>query len=368
MQAASPAHIEAFLAGLGAGVSSGVFGAAPTTALVSSRLYGLDISLAQLHGLSHDFLVERRQHMAGVLGPDAYSTPGVDFVFFPIAESCASTFIDRDQTTVFLSLGLVEALRLAVASAQLTSAIARLEVDDAVRDALGAAGLTQAVERLRLMVQYFNASAVLHFKAPGRLPAAADLLDPVTKHRVGVLLEAVLMFLLLHELGHVDSHRRAGADAATPHLVWEFAVPENVDAAKDEEFYADAFALKAVPPAFALPLVHAATFFLHLHNYVDATSGAPPQLHPLCVSRIARLYELARNDADADAVGHAAVAAALEAGVKAWTMPSGHFSLETLARYADALSKVDWRPAQEALQALTDQQPGYGKEAHHAGA
>lgn len=352
MEAASADYIGALLTRLADGFATGVLHAAPTTALIIMRMRNSSIGLEDVHRVSSTFLDDRRKSMKGVLGPRAYSVPDVNFVFFPIVESCASTFIDRDTKTIFLSLGLMETLRLAIASAQLESAIRLIEKDQAIADDLGAKGRDKALEQLRLMIQYFNASAVLHFKAPRRLPAAASLLDAATKHRVDVVLEAVLMFLLLHELGHVDYHRKSKVPDQPSHLVWEFAVPEDVSEAKREEFYADAFALRSVPEAFALPMVHAATFFLHLHNYVDALAGAGPTTHPLCVNRIATLYALARGHAEPDAVGHEAVGAALEAGTRVWSLPSGHFSVDALQRYTEALSSVDWQPAQEALQLL----------------
>ena len=355
VEAATADQIGALLGRLPSACDSSSVQAAQTTALIVSKLQGCTVGLDDVHRLSSVFLEDRRKSMKGVLGPHGYSMPDVDFVFFPIVESCASTFIERDRTTVFLSLGLVEALRLAIASAQLEAAIASLEGDEAIASALGASHGT-SLQRLRLMTQYFNAMAVLHFKVPGQLPGAASLLDAATKHRVDVVLEAVLLFILLHELGHVDFHRRPESSLRGPHMVWEFAVPEDIDSAKREEFYADAYALAAVPKPFALPLVHAATFFLHLHNYVDATGAVPPSTHPLCVNRIATLYAAAADSAATDAVGHRAIDQAVRAGVDVWNRSNAHFSVEALRRFANRLGQVDWTPAQEALQLLASRE------------
>jgi len=205
------------------------------------------------------------------------------------------------------------------------------------------------------MTQYFNASAVLHFKEPATLPNTARLLDAATAHRVDVVLEAVLLFVLLHELGHVDFHRRAQAQPQAPHIVWEFAVAEQMNSRKREEFYADAYAIKAVPEAFALALAHAATFFLHLHNYVDATAARAPNSHPLCVNRIAALYAFAAGTATDGAVGHEAIARAVDAGRSVWMQSNRHFSVQALRRYVETLSAVDWSPVQQALQLLASQ-------------
>ncbi len=350
MEAASSAQITALLARLSDSSTLAAVQAAQSTALQLAKLKGCKVSLDDISRLSQAFLEDRRLQMKGVLGEGAYATHGVHFAFFPVVDSFASTFIDSDSTTVLLSLGLVEALRLGCAAGQLESAIATLQNDPALVRELEPARFEGMVNTLRSMTQYFNACAVLHFKEPKRLPDATGLLDDATRHRVDVTLEAVLMFLLHHELGHVDFRRSSRPGDVGPHLVWEFAVPESSNSAKDEEFYADAYALRCVPSEFALPMVHAATFFLHLHNYVDAASAVPPTDHPLCVNRIAALYALATDASNPEDIGHRAVAQAVASGADLWTRQERVFSLPALRRFVNRMEQVDWRPAQEALQ------------------
>lgn len=359
MEAAAADRIQALLERLGHRDVGSTLQVAPTTQLILAKLRDSPIGADDVARLSQVFLQDRRRCMRGVLGPQAYAMPDVDFVFFPVVEGFASTFIDRtqDRTTVLLSLGLIETLRLGCAAGQLASAVDRLERDVDLARELGADRQRTMVRQLRLMTQYFNACAVMHFKHPSRLPGAASLLDDVTRHRVDVTLEAVLMFILLHELGHVAFHRDPVLAASTmsqgAHLVWEFAVPETPNAAKEEEFFADAHALRCVPAAFALPLVHAATFFLHLHNYVESTAPAGPTDHPVAVNRIAALYALATGCAEADDLGHRAVSQAIAAGTAFWQRPEQGGGLLVLRRWVERLARVDWRPAQEALQLLS---------------
>jgi hypothetical protein len=352
MEAASTEQLERLLGKLQAGKVVRAKNAAATAALIASKVRRSKASLEDVQRLSTGFLDDRRQSMKGVLGAQAYSMPEVDFVFFPILESCAATFIDQDRTTVMLSLGMVEALRLAVASAQLNSAIQRVEQDEALTTEWGTDRHHGVVKQLRTMTQYFNAAAVLHFKEPKQLPGAANLLDQATRHQVDVVLEAVMMFILLHELGHVDFHRSSRRPSEDDHLAWEFVVPEDVDQAKAEELYADRYALEAVPDAFALSLAHAATFFLHLYSYVDASSPERLSTHPLGVNRIAALFAAAKEKSSSEQVGRAAVTRAIKDGASLWARPYASFSLEALRTYAEGLGKTDWRPAQEALQLL----------------
>jgi hypothetical protein len=354
MKAASAASIESLLERLCNNEARPVIPAAATKALMLTKLRSAHVGFDQISRLSDAFLEDRRKSMQSVLGPQAYTAPEVDFIFFPVAPSIAATFIERGRASIFVSLGLLEVLRLGCAAGQLDSAITRLETDAALRGELGPEALGRMIESLRMMTQYFNGCAILHLEEPRQLPAVASLLDEQTKHRVDITLEAVLMFVLLHELGHVDYHRTYHAKDSGPSLVWELVVQEQLDEQKKQELYADRFALQSVPEAFALTLVHAATFFLHLHNYADATTGNPADSHPLGVNRIAALYALAKGTVSMNATGHRAVNQAVEAGTELWARSNPALPLRALSQVVERLSQVDWRPAQEALQLLAN--------------
>ncbi len=353
MDAASPARIEAVLKYLSESDFSSFLAAATVEQFVLAKLKDTEVSFTEIARLSEVFLADHRQGVRGVLGSSAYPMQDVDFFVLPLASSFVLTYVPDGQASITMSLGLMEVLRLGCAASHLESAIGKLESDQALCEAIGISELHRMIRSLKTMTQYFNACAIIHFKEPGPLPNIEASLDENTRKYIGVTLQAVLMFVLLHELGHIEFRRsRRHLSRSTMDIAWEFTVAEEISIRKEEELYADRFAIQSVPPLFMLPLVHAATFFLHLHNYVDATTGSRPNMHPLCVNRISAMYALANRMAAADAVGHRAVSLAIETGAQLWTRAEPTLSLSVLRRFVESLSKVDWRPAQEALQIL----------------
>lgn len=331
----------------------------PVQAVVLENLATLKVDVCDVASLSTAFLDQSRANVKGILGVSAYHVPSaVDFLYLPVNSSIALTIVENDRASIILSLGLVEVLRLGCVAGHLESSIGRLEMQsNGFGKKIGATKVKQMVRSLRTMTQYLNACAVLHFMEPGVLPNAAASLDVSTQRRVGVTLEAVVMFVLLHELGHVDFRRRRKLHARDS-VVWEFAVPEDLDANKEEELHADKFALQSVPPAFSLSLVHSATFFLHLHCLVDVALGHRPVMHPLSVNRISALYAAAKSVPNGGDLGHEAVSQAIAAGTQFWTErgtndPNAPVYRESLRRFVLQYSEVDWRPVQEALLLLT---------------
>lgn len=353
MKAASASSIWKMLRSLG-GDADGFksHAIAANAGFLVAKLSGSKLSLDAVHLLSSLFLQERERSAQRILGPDGYQHPGVEFVLFPVVECIACALRASSGSTIFLSLGLVETLRLSIAASQIDSCIDSLERSGLLASQVGPQEAQVMLKSMRHMTQYFNAQAVLMFMQPEVLPNCSSLLSPSIRRKVDVVLEAVLMFVLLHEMGHVEHWRAGKRDAPTADLVWEFAVAEDIDADKAEELWADAYALSRVPVEFQLPLVHAATFFLNLYNYVEASSVERSASHPLAVNRIAALYATARDTAAQDEPGHRAVQQATRVGTEFWAKPSRGASLQALKRYARRMSELDWGPAQQALMVL----------------
>jgi hypothetical protein len=349
MQAISDGNLAAILRDAARlSPAEGWFGATANQ-LICAKLAKTAVSLAEVSELSAAFLSERRAAVKNILGDHAFMSDNTEFAFLPVAESFAYAYVQDNAAAILLSLGLVEALRFSCLSGQLASAARRLQSDPALNAAISPAARDTLSAELRLMTAYFNACTVLYFHSPFPLPNVTAALDPHILHQTDVTLQAVLMFVILHEMGHVHFYRNQ-RPLPSPGLVWEFAVPEMLDARKEEELYADRFALSSVPAAFRLPLVHAATFFLHLHNYVDVAKNAPPARHPLPVNRIAALYAQARQYADTDATGQLAVKNALDNGTDCWqSAATPKMGLAALRRFVGGLNSYDWQPSVEAL-------------------
>jgi len=376
MQAAEPSRVESILQEIARLPDVALHAVPLQQRAVQARVAATGLSAHEISEVSSAFLAERRAPASRILTDgtgEPYGMKNVDFVFLPMAGSIAATFVSEEQAWVLLSLGLVETLKLACVSGQLCSAIDKLEHDAVVRAEVGDAALSSMVKTLRTMVQTLNAAAVLQFVDAGPIPSVVAGLDEQTQRRAGVTLEAVLMFVLLHELGHVDYRRSRPSPQALPSpitasssrsatsLVWEFAVPEALNARQEEELHADRHAMLSVPPRFRLPLAHAATFFLHLHGYVESISPKRSTTHPLSVNRLAALQELAASSEPDDAVGRRAIHEALSSGVGFWEQREEQAlpqRLESLRQFVRNAAAVDWRPAREALLLLAARDQG----------
>ncbi|WP_250495416.1 hypothetical protein [Caballeronia sp. GAWG1-1] len=325
------------------------------------RLAHCGVSRADLAALSTAFLEERRAQAKRVLGPSPYNDAEVQFLFLPIPGSVAAVYPLRDSFAVVVSLGLVEALRLCSIAGRLQSALERIEHSAKVESALGEERFRYVCQLFKRMCAFINASAVLCHLDGGKVPNFASRLDAATRHRADVLLEAGLMFVLLHELGHVR-YRRAllerGVNADD--VQWEFTVPENLDERKTEELFADRFALDAVSHNFRLTLTHASCLLLQLYTCVDTLQHRNKREHPLSVNRLQAMQSYAGVAQGYD-VGQTALNAAIKFGERLWkdsAAGSAKTGLDALKRFVGAHSQFDWRPISDALLILDARQEG----------
>lgn len=350
MQAVDPGRVQAVIETLAA--PDAVTGALPLgAAALKVRVAHSGLTKEELSALSAAFLDDRRQAVRGVLGEGAFKADGVDFILLPVPGSIAALYAGTGAYTVALSLGLVEALRLSCVAGQLRSALQALKASRTLESAMGDEAAAKALRLLEQMIAYLNASALLAHLQARRAPNVVASLDAQMLRKANVVVEAALMFVLLHELGHVQYQRAQSRQGAT----WEFVVAEELDARQEEELFADKFALDQVPAGFRLPMVHAAAFVLHLYTYIDALRSGEPRTHPLAVNRLAAMRAQV-GAVDVGEVGDAATRNAIEVGQsflgrgpQGLGAGQGLPAIEKFVKFGDA---VDWRPAQEALQLL----------------
>lgn len=351
MKAVDPARVQAVVDSLGATADGAVAGLPLGAAALKVRIAHSGLTREELSALSAAFLDDRRRAVRGVLGEDAFQAAGVYFILLPVPGSIAALYRGAQDYTVVLSLGLVEALRLSCVAGQLQSALQGLRASGKLESAMGVEQAGRKLYLLDQMIAYLNASAVLAHLTARRVPNVVAALDTELVRKANVIVEAALMFVLLHELGHVE-YQRASTHPAT---VWEFAVPEELDARQEEELFADKHALDSAPAAFRLPMVHAATFVLQLYSYIDLLRDGPSRTHPLSVNRLAAMRGLV-VPSEVDAVGDAAVQNAIELGrslqaqASQGTVPCQRIA--ALERFVKVRDQIDWRSAQEVLQAI----------------
>ena len=350
MKAVDPGRVHAVIETLAA--SNVGTGALPLgAAALNVRIAHSGLTKEELSALSAAFLDDRRQAARGVLGQGAFQTEGVDFILLPVPGSIAALYAGAQGYTVALSLGLVEALRLSCVAGQLSSALQALKSAKKLESAIGDEAASKALQLLDQMIAYLNGSALLAHLHARRVPDVVAALDSQMLRKANVVVEAALMFVLLHELGHVQYQRAQ----SRPTVTWEFAVAEELDARQEEEHFADKHALDQVPAGFRLPMVHAAAFVLHLYTYIDVLRTGEHRTHPLAVNRLAAMRAQVGN-VETGEVGDAATRNAIEVGqalrVQGPLSLAGGHGLATIENFVGTCDEVDWRPAQEALQLL----------------
>ncbi len=351
MRAVDPRRVDAVIDALTA-TGTGV-GALPLhEAGLKVRIKHSGVTAEELSALSAAFLDARRQAARGILGEAAFEANGVEFMLVPVSGSIAALYPAPPAYTVVLSVGLVEALRLSCVAGQLHAALETLKGSRKLEAAMGLQAAGKALKLFDRLVAYLHASSILAHLRARRVPNVIAALDAQMVRKADVVLEAALMFVLLHELGHVEYQRLE----SRPAITWEFAVPEELNEAQEEELFADKYALDQAPAEFRLPMVHAATFVLQLYTYIDLLRAGEPRRYPLAVNRLAAMRAQV-SDRKAGEVGDAATRNAIAIGRALQAQDPSRLSsgqgLAALEEFACIGDQIDWRPVQEALQVLT---------------
>lgn len=150
------------------------------------------------------------------------------------------------------------------------------------------------LERDDFTVNAFNALYTsIHFINHGSpLPNVVNRLDDGVKQDSYVAFAGGVLFVLLHELGHlVLGHGGTSVDQST-RLIPNLACVENLDLNKLQEFEADAFSIEALAPEarrFALANVW---YVMMLHLDYELYIGGNTIQHPFTINRIASLSKL----------------------------------------------------------------------------
>lgn len=354
MKAATPDEVTRCLAAFDQEFAAGAF---PASVPVGwTRLRSGGVSSADITALSETFLSQRLNASRRILGTAAYAEPAAKFILLPVKHLIALAWTQDGPACITVSVGLLEVLRAECRTALLHSYFTRLISNPAAMELLGRKAAS--VRRMgELLFQYLHACTVLYFFEPGHLPDVDALLSARVREKVTITLEAALIFLLLHELGHVHA-RRETRPLALPlaSVVSEFVLPEVLDARKEEELLADQFALGQVPREFQLHLVHGATFLLNIHNYVERFAGKAPQDHPLSVNRLAALYAQANRQPPKEQTGRLAIEQAVRVARDGWsdasTPTATGTDLDSLKRFVASLRNTNWSATIAAIDLL----------------
>jgi hypothetical protein len=292
---------------------------------------------SEISQFSNLYLEQRRKAVGGILGNNAFSYEKTALIVVPVSRLFAFTCHEKGQSFVVLSLGLLELLRFEAAISILQSyfqksvlCVQKLEFEE---DAINS--FQKMIEMGESMFGFLQASAILYFIKPGYLPRIEDYLDKSLRDRITIVLEPCLIFIILHELGHIDFQRNQANYDLRNKTSLEFPIEENINHSKAEELFADRFALQSVPLEFRPLLVHGSLFFFNIHNYFEALIKSKPEEHPLSLNRISILYKQLGYIQLNESISDIAVTKAIETGKNFWNQLSAldSFTIERKIEY-----------------------------------
>lgn len=288
--------------------------------IIVPELRNCHANSSEIAQFSNLYLDQRRQAVSGILGTNAFSQEETALIVVPVSKLFAFTCYEKEQSFVVLSLGLLELLRFEAATAMLQSyfyqsilSIDNLKLKEDYRDSL-----QKTIEMGEEMFRFFQASAILYLIQPGYLPRIEDHLEESLCNRITIVLEPCLLFIILHEIGHIQFHRCKGNYKLRSQIFSEFPIQEDINNSKAEELFADQFALQSVPQEFRPLLIHGSLLFFNIHNYFEALIQSQPQEHPLSLNRMAILYEQAYCHQINKGFSDRAITKAIERGKSFW--------------------------------------------------
>lgn len=284
--------------------------------IVVPDIKGCKATASEISQFSGLYVEERRKAASKILGDSAYSESTAAMIVVPVAKVFAFTCQEKGQSFVVLSLGFLELLRFEAAIAILQSCF--YETVEQVRSTLNEerdkSKLESTIKLAEKVFRFLQASAVLYFVRPGYLPRVEEYLTDSLRRRITIVLEPCLIFVILHEVGHICFRAQKENGYIKTRFRPEFLVEEDINSSKSEELFADEFALQSVPEEFQLPLLHGALLFFNVHNYYEALTGLHSGSHPFSLNRIHALYSKVAHDQSVESSSHIAIQNALEKG------------------------------------------------------
>jgi hypothetical protein len=133
----------------------------------------------------------------------------------------------------------------------------------------------------------------LHFlEHPEPLPNFSDLFDERLHSLSSIAFGGSLLFIVLHELGHLELQHRVTAHGPMNGPPPVMACLEDFNFLKKQEYEADAFAFAALVPEARTALIVNVWYLMSLILDFESLAGRYNKSHPLAINRVARLNEL----------------------------------------------------------------------------
>lgn len=133
-----------------------------------------------------------------------------------------------------------------------------------------------------------HALIVENIETGALLPDIGDLLGPIASKRAGIGYAGAVMFLLFHELGHIDcGHLSSGF--LSERNISSLAIPEEINDYQNKEFEADRYAMLCMREELRNSFISSVIFFMAPFSFSETFSERKKDTHPLTVNRIAHL-------------------------------------------------------------------------------
>jgi len=131
------------------------------------------------------------------------------------------------------------------------------------------------------------------------LAGLGDLMGPVAQRRAEIGYAGAVLFLLLHELGHIDcGHLTHGSRSERSEGM--LRVPEALTAHQQNELEADAFAMRCLRGEIRSEFVSSVMFCLAPFAFAQTFATLDAPTHPLAVNRLARIADHLALTGDAE--------------------------------------------------------------------
>jgi hypothetical protein len=137
------------------------------------------------------------------------------------------------------------------------------------------------------------------FLSTGRTPfTLSEILGPTARANIRAGYLGAVLFVLLHELGHLELGHIDNTGLRAELFAAELALPEQINRYKQQELEADAYSFQAVLPQLRSSFISNAFFFLGPFAFMETFAIASTDTHPMFVNRLSRVADLLATDAD----------------------------------------------------------------------
>lgn len=254
---------------------------------IRHQILSHNISPKLLNDISKEFVRVQTQAL-GKIVPQFPDSVNASLIYLPIMS--ISAFAIRQQQThlVVITEGLYELLRAHSVNSLFADRFEKQQRHEQLQ--------RQEIEKI---IKILNLSCILFMS--GRLPEPIRIERHIAEDIVAAgyrLAEVALLFVILHEFGHVHFWQQSPAEITHFEHAIQIHTQEEITQTKIEEFYADAFVLTCLTEELAGPMIHASQVFFTIRAFIEACDLTAGDNHPLAINRLWHLIQRFESQAE----------------------------------------------------------------------